>query len=77
MAGVGADAGRPGSDVEAYATRSLLVHEWRKFLFSDPGLPAELLPADWPGERAAAYFTAEAERLRPPAAAYVDACLGG
>jgi phenylacetic acid degradation operon negative regulatory protein len=65
----------PGSDVAAFATRSRLVHEWRKFLFSDPGLPAGLLPDDWPGERAAAFFTAEAERLRPAALRHVDACL--
>ena len=70
----GARAGA-GSDVEAYATRCQLVHEWRKFLFTDPGLPSDLLPPGWPGERAAAYFTAEAERLRPAAARYVETCL--
>ena len=35
-----------------FAARFHLVHEWRKFLFTDPGLPAELLrPAGrggWP-----------------------------
>ena len=34
-------------DERAFAVRSLLVHEWRKFLFTDPGLPAELLPIAW------------------------------
>jgi phenylacetic acid degradation operon negative regulatory protein len=67
----------PGSDLESFATRSLLVHEWRKFLFTDPGLPAVLLPPSWPGGRAATFFTAEAERLRPAAARYVEACLAG
>jgi phenylacetic acid degradation operon negative regulatory protein len=57
------------------ATRSRLVHEWRKFLFRDPGLPRTLLPADWPGDRAAAYFDTHAERLRPAAAGFVDTCL--
>ena len=28
-------------------------------------LPRELLPADWPGDRAAEFFTTSAERLRP------------
>jgi phenylacetic acid degradation operon negative regulatory protein len=70
----GARAGG-GSDVDAYATRCQLVHEWRKFLFTDPGLPADLLPARWPGERAATFFAAEAERLRPAAARYVETCL--
>jgi ring-1,2-phenylacetyl-CoA epoxidase subunit PaaA len=43
-------------DAEAFRRRVLLVHEWRKFLFLDPGLPAELLPQDWAGERAASVF---------------------
>ena len=65
------------SDVESYATRCVLVHEWRKFLFTDPGLPEDLLPAGWPGERATAFFAAEAERLRPASDRYVDTCLAG
>jgi len=51
------------------------VHEWRKFLFADPGLPRVLLPGDWAGTRAAAFFTDEAERLRPPAIRFLDRCL--
>jgi phenylacetic acid degradation operon negative regulatory protein len=50
-------------DEAAFAARFHLVHEWRKFLFTDPGLPGELLPADWPGRRAADYFRREADRL--------------
>ena len=41
-------AGTDPDDEQAFATRSRLVHEWRKFLFLDPGLPRELLPGDWP-----------------------------
>jgi phenylacetic acid degradation operon negative regulatory protein len=67
----------PPDDRSAFATRSELVHEWRKFLFSDPGLPRELLPADWPGDRAAEFFTASAERMRPAADRFVDSCLTG
>jgi phenylacetic acid degradation operon negative regulatory protein len=48
------------------------VHEWRKFLFLDPGLPRELLPGDWPGDKAAEFFDAESERLGPGAARFVD-----
>ena len=44
-------------DEKAFAARFRLVHEWRKFLFDDPGLPAALLPADWPGVPAAELFT--------------------
>lgn len=64
----------PG-DEQAFAARSVLVHEWRKFLFLDPGLPRPLLPADWPGDRAAAFFDAESERLRPGATRFVEQCL--
>lgn len=68
-------AGSDFSDQSAYVTRSRLVHEWRKFLFRDPGLPLELLPAEWAGERAADFFDAEADRLLPGTDRYVDACL--
>jgi phenylacetic acid degradation operon negative regulatory protein len=33
-----------------------LVHEWRRFPFLDPQLPAELLPPQWIGARAASVF---------------------
>ena len=68
-------AGPDPDDEQAFATRSRLVHEWRKFLFLDPGLPRTLLPADWPGAKAAELFDAESERLRPAAARFVDRCL--
>ena len=69
-------AAGPGPDERAaFAVRSTLLHEWRKFLFSDPGLPKELLPPDWPGQVAAEYFDAESARLLPAASAYVDHCL--
>jgi phenylacetic acid degradation operon negative regulatory protein len=29
-----------------------LVHEWRRFAFGDPVLPAALLPTQWSGTRA-------------------------
>ena len=68
-------AGDDTSDEQAFAVRSELVHEWRKFLFLDPGLPAELLPDDWAGTRAAEYFDFHAERLSPAAGRFVDECL--
>jgi phenylacetic acid degradation operon negative regulatory protein len=58
-----------------FALRSELVHEWRKFLFIDPGLPAELLPADWPGSDAVELFHREADRLLPATNRFVDATL--
>ncbi|NUR08753.1 MAG: PaaX family transcriptional regulator [Nocardioidaceae bacterium] len=64
-----------GDDERAFAVRSVLVHEWRKFLFTDPGLPRELLPDDWAGHQAARFFGDEAARLLPAAARFVDTCL--
>jgi phenylacetic acid degradation operon negative regulatory protein len=70
-----ADLDPQRSDEAAFAARSQLVHEWRKFLFIDPGLPASLLPADWAGIQAARYFDQQASRLLPAAGRYVDRCL--
>ena len=66
---------RASQDEQAFAVRSVLVHEWRKFLFTDPGLPAELLPRDWVGHEAATFFAEEAARLLPAASRFVDGCL--
>ena len=68
-------AAETDTDQAAYVARTRLVHEWRKFLFSDPALPAALLPIDWPGTKAAAVFDAESSRLLPAASRFVDACL--
>jgi phenylacetic acid degradation operon negative regulatory protein len=62
-------------DEAAFAARFHLVHEWRKFLFADPGLPEKLLPADWPGRAAAELFASEATRLRPGSDRFVSRCL--
>ena len=62
---------------EAFTVRTTLVHEWRKFLFDDPGLPPEVLPDGWAGHAAAARFDELTRALRPAASAYVDACLAG
>jgi hypothetical protein len=73
--GLIAAAGPAASDETVFALRSLLVHEWRKFLFTDPGLPTALLPPGWPGHDAARLFQAESARLWPAASRYVDRCL--
>lgn len=70
-----AAAGDEVTDEQAFAARSRLVHAWRQFLFSDPGLPASLLPADWPGFAAADFFDRHATRLAPAASRFVDHCL--
>lgn len=73
---VGAQGTPPVWDTrEAYRRRSELVHAWRTFLFLDPGLPPHVLPADWPGTRAAAEFDRLAAVLLPAARRYVDDVL--
>jgi phenylacetic acid degradation operon negative regulatory protein len=72
---VAAEGDQLASDDGAFAVRSRLLHEWRKFLFADPGLPRRLLPAQWPGDAAAAYFDEQTARLAPGATRFVDACL--
>lgn len=47
---------RPSSPEETMLAQTRLVHEWRRFPFLDPGLPAELLPEGWVGDRARALF---------------------
>lgn len=76
QAAVEVAAAPPGCDDRtAFVVRSELLHSWRKFLFRDPGLPAVLLPRDWPGHAAAAYFDEHATRLMPAASRFVDRCL--
>ena len=67
--------GCSGVDERAFAARFRLVHDWRKFLFLDPGLPRQLLPADWPGDQAADFFDTESARLLPASTRFVDTCL--
>jgi phenylacetic acid degradation operon negative regulatory protein len=50
------DGLRPAAGDEVMVAQALLVHEWRRFPFLDPGLPRELLPARWSGLTAARLF---------------------
>lgn len=38
--------------LDAVAARTLLIHDWRRIVLRDPGLPRSLLPETWPGEDA-------------------------
>ncbi|MFB6771992.1 PaaX family transcriptional regulator C-terminal domain-containing protein [Streptomyces sp. NPDC056337] len=49
---------------DAYRDYLLALDSWRHLPYTDPGLPARLLPAQWPGTRSAAVFRALHERLR-------------
>lgn len=53
--------------IELLARRVALVHEWRRTLFLDPGLPAALVPHDWLGADAVALFAELYAELEEPA----------
>jgi phenylacetic acid degradation operon negative regulatory protein len=51
-------------DATAFATHLRAVDAWRRMPYRDPGLPAELLPAEWSGAGAAKVFFAIHDGLR-------------
>ena len=62
---------------EAFMLRTLLIHAFRRVILHDPLLPAELLPAGWPGHEAYA-LCRELYRLSyQPAELYLGATLEG
>lgn len=63
-------------DVGCYVERLSLVHEYRKFLFVDPGLPAGLLPPEWLGDDARRLFRMYYDLLAPGAQRYLDHVAG-
>ena len=58
-------------DQQAFADYVRVLTAWRRLPFLDPGLPAELLPGQWPGLAAAGAFAALRARLAGPARAHV------
>jgi phenylacetic acid degradation operon negative regulatory protein len=64
--------GRSLSDTQSFVTRVWLVHDFRKFAYIDPGLPAALLPSDWAGTRAGALFREFYAALRPAAVRFFE-----
>ena len=63
------------SDEEAFVERLWLVHDYRKFVYVDPGLPSELLPAHWPGTAAAALFREYYAAVDAKSMRYFDRCV--
>lgn len=61
----------PGG-LDAAAARALLIHDWRRIVLRDPGLPTKLLPADWPGEEARAVAADIYARLVGPSEVWLD-----
>ncbi|MFG2311935.1 PaaX family transcriptional regulator C-terminal domain-containing protein [Streptomyces sp. NPDC048566] len=69
--GLRAWEGRDDTDHEdAYRDYLLALDSWRHLPYADPGLPAALLPGDWPGARSARVFGALHDRLRDAGAEF-------
>lgn len=60
------------TDAECFVERTKLVHEYRKFLFVDPGLPEDLLPEKWLGGHAASLFSDYYKELAEPASRFFE-----
>jgi phenylacetic acid degradation operon negative regulatory protein len=60
---------RPRTDRQALVAQVRLVQEWRRFPLLDPGLPRELMPPRWSGNRAADVFRERHAAWAPRAAA--------
>ncbi len=58
---------------EAFYLRTFLVHEYRKILLRDPGLPQELLPAGWQGHAARMLTSALYLDLAESSERFIDA----
>lgn len=56
----------------SFIVRTLLIHEYRRLHLRDPLLPSRLLPADWPGARAAALCREIYARVFPASELYLS-----
>lgn len=65
-----------GSGAAAFADWVRVSAAWRRLPYGDPGLPAELLPADWPRPAAVELFRALERRLAATARGYATTMLG-
>lgn len=64
---------RPADAPSAFRATVELVDDWRRFPFTDPELPGELLPSDWEGAAAAEMFHDRHARWRDTARAWFSA----
>ena len=61
----------------AYRTWITALDAWRPIPYLDPGLPAELLPASWPGNRSIPLFLAFRDNVVDLASGYVRSAAAG
>jgi phenylacetic acid degradation operon negative regulatory protein len=67
------DEREPTDPAVAFAAWIPTLTAWRRLPYLDPGLPVELLPADWPAPAARAVFGAARDRLAEQANNFVTA----
>jgi phenylacetic acid degradation operon negative regulatory protein len=60
------------TDEEALIARTLLIHSFRRVVLRDPGLPHDLLPADWNGEAARSLAAGIYARVVPNSERFLD-----
>ncbi|MCI0687488.1 MAG: hypothetical protein L0Y54_09670 [Sporichthyaceae bacterium] len=60
------------ADRAAFADHVRILTGWRRIRYLDPGLPIELLPAEWPGTKARELFFDLHDLLAEPALRHVD-----
>jgi phenylacetic acid degradation operon negative regulatory protein len=63
----------PADPASAFGAWVRVLTAWRRLPYLDPGLPVELLPADWPAPAARAVFGVARGRLAQPAHEFVTA----
>jgi phenylacetic acid degradation operon negative regulatory protein len=69
--------GRPMLDrAEAFRTYVPMLTQWRRLPYLDPGLPAELLPADWNAVEARKVFLTLRDLLAEPSLRHVREIAG-
>lgn len=62
---------RSVNGAQAFSAYVRALTAWRRLSYLDPGLPDEVLPADWSGASAAHLFDTLRDRLAEPAATFV------
>jgi phenylacetic acid degradation operon negative regulatory protein len=65
-------AGKAATGADALVARTLLIHEFRRIVLRDPGLPPGLLPDDWPGAAARALTARLYRKLVTESEAFLD-----
>ena len=71
------DQQQPLSEEICFCEEIQLIHEYRKFLFSDPGLPDDLLPGTWLGHEAAHIMREYYQYVAPGAHRFFESVFVG